>query len=563
MSEILESIYETSNLILDDYLRSKGVENYQDISGLDKRLEATILKYEDGSIIKEDEYYVMNLPIFRMLYRLINKPYELTLLMEKLGIKDKNMDMGIRCQYGGMLCMGMENTGFENIRKIMDRLRGESKDNTLESIYETADEIVETYLVLYNIRMSNKYEKNTLNRNKDLRSRCLRHPDLRSRLMLTLIKKYNGTLNKKDEKYVDREYEFSNLYYLIDDYEKLLIVASEIGIEYRGVKSGAIDIIRDIMDKRSNDVVRDEKKGCGFLTPENPLRWNEPHMKLGKTNCDLTFELRGKFLSLLSRLEKENKDVLLLISYGDSIKNNYIGGDNFSNPHSTLFKLAKNFKSMGYEEKAEYIRNKQGIDEGDVDRGKWSRQQWPYNTIRYARDNNYHLIYIQADLAYCAWPSVYAEAMCGDLYNKSEYLENSAFHFSGENNDLFCVGEYKVAYGLKNMSKRYINVKHVPPVNGNYEWLNFSDSFNKSFHENILDKEDINEYYWLTKRWDLESSILTVINKDDKDIMNLGPIRYLFFRSVEYDGTVENPIIEVTIKGNTIRLNMKDIRNYI
>lgn len=136
---------------------------------------------------------------------------------------------------------------------------------------------------------------------------------------------------------------------------------------------------------------------------------------------------------------------------------------------------------------------------------RWSRQQWPHNTIKYCYQNNIKLIYIQSDLIYCQYPSMFAEAMCGAVYFESESIEDMAHRFTGHNSVLYTVGEHGVAYDLitaidpaqriraglfGSVVKPELDPLHrmfdTDILRNDLEWANMSDTFRNSLYEHLL-----------------------------------------------------------------------------
>jgi len=93
----------------------------------------------------------------------------------------------------------------------------------------------------------------------------------------------------------------------------------------------------------------------------------------------------------------KGQKIFILTHYGDAVKN-------ITNDQEEAEKfynvLPTNWHQLTYEEKAQIMRD----EPKEIDFRSWSRQQWPYNSIRYAKRHNAKFIFIQSDYTYCKFP---------------------------------------------------------------------------------------------------------------------------------------------------------------
>ena len=252
------------------------------------------------------------------------------------------------------------------------------------------------------------------------------------------------------------------------------------------------------------------------------------HIHNGPNECVTTIELLDKITSLVDHLVKRGKRVIILTSYYDAVKNVHANKDI---PIEEVYDfLTDDFLALGYEAKANIVSR----NGSKYDFRNWSAQQWPYNTIRFANDNNYHLIYIQSDWNYCQFPSVFSQAMCGVLYDTSEYIKDSAFHFSGRDHDLFCVGDSQMVTDMLKelcvfIASKYClntnNISIIPNLGGEIQWLKCSRSFNDSMHKLLIENDTGNDENfvlynlgWLRYRWNISKSFVDkLLNEEYTD----------------------------------------------
>lgn len=163
-------------------------------------------------------------------------------------------------------------------------------------------------------------------------------------------------------------------------------------------------------------------------------------------------------------------DALVIFHYGDAVKNFVDTEEQAAVAYNVLPVW---FSLMSYPDKVELMRTMpQGID-----LKRWSRQQWPLNSLRYAQMRGKKLVFLQSDTNYCSYPSMFAEAMCGTLYETGERIDDQYYHFTGPQQSLYCVGDWSIANALGPL---------VPPANilGNetvlrndFEWARMTDTF--------------------------------------------------------------------------------------
>ncbi len=182
--------------------------------------------------------------------------------------------------------------------------------------------------------------------------------------------------------------------------------------------------------------------------------------KVTEGDCKrLSNEMRAVILQILKRPDL----IYFLSTLGDAVKNtNALRYDH----------LTPEFKALSYDEKVIAIKQ-HGLRNADgIGFRQWPLQQWGKNTMRYAKLTNKHLLYIQSDWNYCAYPSMFAEAMasCG-MFTGYKYYPGSGWHFSGEFMDLFCVGDWAIASEIKSLVPARIQMLY----GGQREWQNLSD----------------------------------------------------------------------------------------
>lgn len=191
--------------------------------------------------------------------------------------------------------------------------------------------------------------------------------------------------------------------------------------------------------------------------PTIDIDWSR---KVTDGNCKrLSNEMRTVILQILKR-----PDLLYFASiFGDAVKNtNALHYDH----------LTPEFKALSYDDKVLAIKQ-HGLRNSDgIGFRQWPLQQWGKNAIRYAKLTNRHLLYIQSDWNYCAYPSMFAEAMasCG-MFTGYKYYPGSGWHFPGEFMDLFCVGDWDIQIEIARLIPARIQMLY----GGQKEWQNLSD----------------------------------------------------------------------------------------
>jgi hypothetical protein len=193
------------------------------------------------------------------------------------------------------------------------------------------------------------------------------------------------------------------------------------------------------------------------VKPGIEIDWSR---KVTDGNCKrLSNEMRAVILQILKRPDL----IYFLSTLGDAVKNtNALRYDH----------LTPEFKALSYDDKVLAIKN-HGLRNSDgIAFRQWPLQQWGKNAMRYAKLTNKHLLYIQSDWNYCAYPSMFAEAIasCG-MFTGYKYYPGSGWHFSGEFMDLFCVGDWSIASEIKSLVPARIQIFH----GGQREWQNLSD----------------------------------------------------------------------------------------
>ena len=176
--------------------------------------------------------------------------------------------------------------------------------------------------------------------------------------------------------------------------------------------------------------------------------------------------------SLTSIVEKNKDNIVLYVSNFDSVRNT----DNFSD--SPLY--GTDYAKLSYDEKLVEARNRFEKRPCRVNRNNWTRQQWAPNVIRYAQITKKHLVYIQSDLWYACYPSTLAEAVEKNLFDNGRFYENFGFHFSGQQIDLFCVGNMSIATKMINFLQKSTNFQYFERQE--FEWWPMTDQFIRDFY---------------------------------------------------------------------------------
>jgi len=182
----------------------------------------------------------------------------------------------------------------------------------------------------------------------------------------------------------------------------------------------------------------------------------------------LSNDLKNKINNIL---KNTSKDIVYYISNpGDAVKNSFtpINNDN---------KLTIEFKRMDYDDKADYLYNAGLRSRDDNNYRQWPLQQWGKNVMKYSKLTDKHLIYVQADYWYCAYPSTFAEALCYNLFSGYKHYPGSGFHFFGDNIDLFCVGNSSIEYKITNIIKTFPNIRYQKFMADEHEWWRMTDEF--------------------------------------------------------------------------------------
>ena len=181
---------------------------------------------------------------------------------------------------------------------------------------------------------------------------------------------------------------------------------------------------------------------------------------------------------------------LLLVHFGDAVKNVYHQQEEAYNAYNVL---PENFPQLTYEEKATLMR----AQPPEIDYKRWSRQQWPYNSLRYAALTGHKLVFVQTDNWYCRYPSMFAEAMCGTLYTTSERPDPYTYRFAGHNTVLYCVGEFDLAHEMINRSmlSADIYLGDDSKVRNDFEWARMTDRFLLDVYEKLPYRDDITDIH--------------------------------------------------------------------
>ncbi len=228
---------------------------------------------------------------------------------------------------------------------------------------------------------------------------------------------------------------------------------------------------------------------CGFR------EWNRV-FEQPETCKRMSRPMHQAILRILDKVSvNSNRDGDDLIYYhshiGDAVKN--LGsGENYDY-------LTPEFKALGYDDKITVLKE-HGLREPDgINFKQWLLQQWGKNTMRYAKITNSHLMYIQSDFWYCAYPSMFAEAMCSSgLFTGYNHYPGSGFHFYGDKMDLFCVGSADIELEVRNLIRRTssgsvsgskLKVQFLQAEQ--CEWWNMTDEFLLSFYSAAPQTSDL------------------------------------------------------------------------
>lgn len=451
--------------------------------------------------------------------------------------------------------------------------------------------------MLSNINSIYKEENNILDNYIRINNHNPNTNSLIKKLQYIILLHNNGKLNPRESFYVTQP-EFNNLFLMVDKPKDLILIARSLGLNvdkeaeliqesdnpYSEKLYGllGIELLRRILKHKffnspaglqySNLIFKN--KGCNFITSSMSNRWGKIHNRIINNNidsCSFTQELQNSFQRVLANIP-QNKNIIFLFHYGDAVKNNMNVNDQDANKYNIFTKY---FIDMNYDDKVFFMDSTNFgnpyMDYINMDFRQWSRQQWPRNTIEYAKMTNSHLIYIQSDSNYCLFPSMYAEAMCGTLYTKFEYIEKSSFHFSGVDQDLYCVSDYSIAYKLKDMAIQHqrsnINkIKILSEIPGDIEWINFSPTFMKNFYEYLSNLElqnvsrtnniFIDKYDWLKYPWEI---LMDVKQSDIKPVtltlLSMGNLGGNIYNNITYVGDI--PINNVNILLDDNKINIK------
>ena len=186
------------------------------------------------------------------------------------------------------------------------------------------------------------------------------------------------------------------------------------------------------------------------------------------------------FVADIEAARAKNQSIVVLIHRGDAVKNTTTDQEEAQRIYNVL---PPNWSQLSYEEKADIMRP---MPE-NIDYKRWSRQQWPYNTIRYITRRNMKLIYVQSDHIYCRYPSLFAEAMCGTLYTEMTRIDNLFYNFKGENQSLYNVGDFAIVDSLSRAAEYYnIPIFSDIRLRNDLEWARMSDSFLDSFYDALI-----------------------------------------------------------------------------
>jgi len=256
-----------------------------------------------------------------------------------------------------------------------------------------------------------------------------------------------------------------------------------------------VDLVEDIPTQHRQNIAAEY-----MLTYDTYRQWDVPTRSLCSTMKAPTREL----LSLMQSIQRKAKKLLVVIHYGDAVKN-------FTDDYSQYDVLDTDFKFRDYNNKARFLRDINDPEARKVDLKMWSRQQWIYNTLRYATLHGYHVLYIQSDLTYCKYPSMFAEAMMGELYSNVTPIRDMGWHLTGENTDLFCIGDYNVA----NYLRRYLDRSTVvitddfqQGIAGDLEWMNMDKGYLDSFYQSQISGNKAPQYL----RYPLDLIIQNITN---------------------------------------------------
>lgn len=230
---------------------------------------------------------------------------------------------------------------------------------------------------------------------------------------------------------------------------------------------------------------------CGFS------EWNKV-FEQPETCKRMSRPMHQAILRILDKVSvNSNRDGNDLIYYhshiGDAVKN--LGsGENYDY-------LTPEFKALSYDDKITTLKEYGLREPGGINYRQWPLQQWGKNTMRYATLTNSHLLYVQSDFWYCAYPSMFAEAMCSSgLFTGYNHYPGSGFHFYGDKMDLFCVGSADIELEVRNLIKRTTannTSNQTPKLKVQFlqaeqcEWWNMTDEFLLSFYSAAPQTSDL------------------------------------------------------------------------
>jgi hypothetical protein len=225
---------------------------------------------------------------------------------------------------------------------------------------------------------------------------------------------------------------------------------------------------------------------CGFT------EWNR--IMEAPESCN---RLSSDMKRTVEDIVRDNANLIYYYSHpGDAVKN---AGDNRIYDY-----LTPEFKALSYGEKIDVLKRHGLRNFRGINFKEWPLQQWGKNLMRYAVLANKHILYVQADSWYCAYPSMFAEAMCSsEMFTGHKHYPGSGFHFYGPLIDLFCVGDYSIEREIKHIVSRAQRPIQTFKAE-EYEWWNMTDQFLLSLYSSMPINNDIS----LTKEWMLYPSII-------------------------------------------------------
>ena len=210
---------------------------------------------------------------------------------------------------------------------------------------------------------------------------------------------------------------------------------------------------------------------------KQPIQREEPVSDCGihdwsqvvsKGECNvLTPEMREVILAIF----RKHKDLVYYHSHkGDAVKNTRAARYDYLTPE---------FKALSYDDKIEALK-RHGLRSIDgINFKQWPLQQWGKNIMRYAKLTKKHLFYVQSDLNYCSYPSMFAEAMCSSgMFTGHKYYPRSGWHFFGPQMDLFCTGNWSIEEEVRQLLPRHIELFDAGPD----QWWNMTDGFLVDFY---------------------------------------------------------------------------------